>query len=30
MTEFIKDLNDKLSKCVYKCSEVLSLIDTCN
>ena len=30
MTEFINDLNDKLSKCVYKCSEVLSLIDTCN
>ena len=30
MTEFIKDLNDNLSKCVYKCSEVLSSIDTCN
>lgn len=30
MAKFIKDLNDKLSKCVYKCSEVLSSIDTYN
>jgi hypothetical protein len=30
MAEFIKDLNNKLSKCVYKCSEVLSSIDAFN
>ena len=30
IAEIIKDLNDKLSKCVYKLSEVLSSIDTCN